>query len=403
MKINKRYAALLACAVLFVCIGLWVAKPSAKDQPPWLSFSADTDGLKGWRELVESRQPRTSEWKLRWERLPEGSNQLLVVAEPLGVGPEEWQALKSWMHAGNHLILLDSKPDGLFGFGTADIEELESSAAAADTGGRSGKSVSEKAAAPVPVEAPLLEGRSGLAALALSPVRIKPGLGDEVLVSDKQGVLASRMKVGGGSATLVLEPEWLQNGEALKASHLDLMWPLFAEERTSVLFDETHHGYGVKPGLFALYPAWLLLASIQLAAALALWLWLKGKRFGPVHVPREWTVRRGDETIRALAVWYRRSGLMEEALGHGRQRLRQLLAQRWGLGPDTSPEQAAAAARSRWSAEDARRLEQALQPLPLPSGRGKAARQEFMRRSRDNAELTAMLESGRQPGRGDRQ
>lgn len=255
----------------------------------------------------------------------------------------------------------------------------------------------------MPVEAPLLEGRSGLAALALSPVRIVPGPGDEVLVSDKQGVLASRMKVGGGSATLVLEPEWLQNGEALKASHLDLMWPLFAEERTAVLFDETHHGYGVKPGLFALYPAWLLLASIQLASALALWLWLKGKRFGPVHVPREWTVRRGDETVRALAVWYRRGGLMEDALGHGRRRLRQLLAQRWGLGPDTSPAQAAAAARSRWSAEDAQRLERALQPLPLPSGRGKAARQEFMRRSRDNAELTAMLESGRQPGGGDGQ
>lgn len=400
MKWNKRYAALLVCAALFIGIGLWVAKPAVKDQPPWLSFSADTDGLKGWRELVESGQSRTGEWKLRWERLPAGSNQLLVVAEPLGVGPEEWTALKSWVRAGNHLILLDRNPDSFFGFETAETEGPD--AAAADGEDKSGNSGSDESA-PVPVEAPLLSGRSGLTALALSPVRINPGKGDEVLVSDKQGVLASRMKVGSGSAALVLEPEWLQNGEALKASHLDLMWPLFAEERTSVLFDETHHGYGVKPGLFAIYPVWLLLVSIQLAAALALWLWLKGKRFGPVHVPREWTVRRGDETVRALAAWYHRSGLMEEALEHGRQRLRQLLAQRWGLGPDTSPAQAAAAARSRWSAEDARRLEQALQPLPLPSGRGKAARQEFMRRSRDNAELTAMLESGRQPGRGDRQ
>jgi hypothetical protein len=419
MKRYKRYAALGICAAVFIALGLWIMKPAVKDQPAWLSFSADTDGIKAWRELTATSQPQAGEWKLRWERLPQGSNHLLVAVEPQGVGPDEWEALKQWLSEGNHFILLDRDPNGLSGFRTAALESKDSAetddqeggkgSAAADKakeseGGKASAAADDaKEPAAVPVEAPLLDNRSGLTALALSPVRITPDAGDEVLVRDSKGVLASRMKIGSGSAALVLEPEWLQNGEVLKASHLDLMWPLFAEKRAAVLFDETHHGYGVKPGLFAVYPDWLLLASIQLAAALILWLWLSGKRFGPVHVPRAWTVRRGDETVRALAVWYLRSGLMEEALEHGRQRLRQLLAQRWGLDHRTTPAQAAAAARSRWSGEDAQRLEQAMQPLPLPHGRGKAARQEFMRRSRDNAELMALLEGGKQPGRGDRE
>ncbi|TXK80993.1 hypothetical protein [Paenibacillus sp. N3.4] len=198
--------------------------------------------------------------------------------------------------------------------------------------------------------------------------RIKPGDQGQVLFQDERGVLASRYLEGTGSITVVLTPNWMLNGTIDKESHFELIWPLFAKSWDAVWVDETHHGLVKKPGLLAIYPVWLVFASVQLGLALLLWLWLRGKRFGPVYTPRAWTVRRGDEGLQAVAAWYERLGYREEALAHQQQLLRQLLQQRWGLSPSASVAQAAEAARSRWPEAQAAQLARLLEEPPAAGG-----------------------------------
>jgi hypothetical protein len=196
------------------------------------------------------------------------------------------------------------------------------------------------------------------------------------------------MAMGAGHLTMVLTPEWLTNERILAHSHFELVWPLFAHPWSTVWLDETHHGYGTTPGLPAVYPAWIKLAALQLGLALLAWLWLRGKRFGPVYTPRAWTVRRGDETLLAVAGWYERLGFSREALSHQQLHLRQLLFERWGLSPSATAQQAANAARGRWPEAQAARLARLLEAPPaLPVGV-----KLFVQRTREMGEMIAYLE-----------
>ncbi|SDS32491.1 protein of unknown function [Paenibacillaceae bacterium GAS479] len=415
-KSNRVLWLLPTAAALFLLLGLLLARPQLPDEPANVSSSADTDGVKAWRELLEKRNGNVGEWRLRWEELPEtGSNRLMIAVGPNKIAPKEWEAMESWLRAGNHLLLLDDSGEEpldwmLFGGksddadseeGAAPAEEKESEAADQnETDSASGKDAPppEK-----PIEAEALVGSGSFVAEVSTSLRIQSASNDaETLIKDSEGVLASRLKLGEGSVTFVVEPRWMQNGATLRASHTEIMSALLAGSWSEIMFDEQHHGYTLKPGLFAVYPNWLLLASIMLLLAMLLWLWSSGKRFGPVRIPREWTVRRGDETARALAAWYERFGLMDDALDRQRRRLRQQLSQRWGLSPAATPEQAAAAARSRWSEQDAQRLQHALEERPIVTSGRKAARREFIARSRDTSELAALLRGSSLSGRGER-
>ncbi|WP_339279558.1 DUF4350 domain-containing protein [Paenibacillus sp. FSL W8-1187] len=413
---SKRSVWLLALfAALFLLLGLLLGRPQLRDEPPNLSFSSDTDGLKAWRELLQERHPLVGEWRQRWDELPAGSGRLLIAAEPAGVSGVEWQALHEWLKTGNSVLLLGDLPDQPFwelteGWSATPDEGEPSEATGSDEQAESDEKVSGDQEAGTDEEAPLFAvdasallgpGADEAQAEASPRIAVLDGEG-EALVTDERGTLAARQSVGSGSATLVVEPRWMQNGTALSGSHAELMAALLAGSWTEILFDEQHHGYTSAPGAFAVLPRPLLLASALLLLALLLALWSAGKRFGPTRVPREWTVRRGDETVRALAAWYERFGLMDEALERQRRRLRQQLAQRWGLPAAASPEQAAAAARSRWSEEDALRLRRALEERPLQAAGRKAARREFTARSKEASELAALLRGGAEPGRGHR-
>ncbi|QJC51056.1 DUF4350 domain-containing protein [Paenibacillus albicereus] len=414
-KGTKRSFGLLALlAALFLLLGLLLGRPQLRDESPNLSFSSDTDGLQAWRELLDERHPLVGEWRLRWDELPQGSGRLLIAAEPAGVSGVEWKALEEWLKRGNSALLLGDLPDQPFweltGSGSAAAEdgdaagEGDAAEETSDEGSASdNKAGSDHEALPSAVEAEALLGPGAYEALTDTSVRIAVLDGEgSALVADERGTLAARKSVGAGSVTLAVEPRWMQNGTALKGSHAELMGALLEGSWTEMLFDEQHHGYTSAPGAFAVLPRPLLLASALLLLALLLALWSAGKRFGPTRVPREWTTRRGDETVRALAAWYERFGLMDEALDRQRGRLRQQLAQRWGLPASASPEQAAAAARSRWSEEDALRLQRALEERPLQADGRKAARREFTARSKEASELAALLRGGADPGRGQR-
>ncbi|MDD9272201.1 DUF4350 domain-containing protein [Paenibacillus sp. GCM10023248] len=385
--LNKLHVGLALSIVVFLCLGYWLVKPKLPDQAPYLSFSTDVDGTKAWRELLGTKQHAVKEWRLSWKNLPSGASALLVVVQPSGVTKADREQLLQWVQAGHDVILFDRNPAGWASWGTVPISGAdvhEEGGAAATQGGAE----PEAELSAIRVSPDYVPGAGTLTGVVDTSYRLNPNGNAEVLLEDEHGVLASRIREGAGTITVVLAPQWLQNENVDQASHFELIWPLFAKSWDAVWIDETHHGYGTKPGLLAVYPAWLVIASVQLGLALALWLWLRGKRFGPVHTPRAWTVRRGDEGVHAVAAWYERLGARREALGHQQLFLRQLLHRRWGLRPSADASEAAEAARGRMSSAQAAQLARLLEEPPAEGGGAKA----FVQRTREMGEMIAYLE-----------
>ncbi|NOU73591.1 DUF4350 domain-containing protein [Paenibacillus sp. LMG 31458] len=406
--LNRLHVGLALSILLFLALGYWLVKPKLPDQPPYLSFSADIDGTKAWKELLSTKQKAIKEWRLNWKNLPNGEAMLLVALQPSGVTKADRDELLDWVRKGNDVVLFDRNPEGWKLWGTELAGEIGKDSTKDSTKNStknstkdSTNSTKESASVSTIRVSPDYTSAEGLLTGRVdTPYRIKPGGNGRVLFEDEHGVLASRIEEGSGSITVVLTPNWMQNGTIDQESHFELVWPLFAKSWDAVWVDETHHGFGTKPGLLAVYPAWLVLASVQLGLALLLWLWLRGKRFGPVHTPRAWTVRRGDEGVHAVAAWYERLGYQHEALAHQQLFLRQLLHQRWGLSPSASALQAAEAARGRMSEAQAAQLARLLEEPPASGGSEgpRAAKQRgvstqaFVQRTREMGEMIAYLE-----------
>src|SRR5690606_1863749 len=129
----------------------------------------------------------------------------------------------------------------------------------------------------------------------------------------------------------VNSPDWLVNQYILEEDNLDVVLGLLEEESwNGVLFDEyTHQSKG--NGVIEVYPMWLLVAGLQLILLTLLWLLYKGKRFGPIQIPREDYVRFSDERITALATWYQKGKAYQESLNNQAEYLRLILREKWGI------------------------------------------------------------------------
>src|SRR5699024_3226438 len=123
------------------------------------------------------------------------------------------------------------------------------------------------------------------------------------------------------------------NDYILDENHLELIYKLLQTEEAynTVLFDEYIHGGGNVPSTVAVYPKWMLVFAMQLIVFMLLWLLFKGKRFGPVRIPREETVRFSNEQTSALAAWYKKGKRYQDALKLQADYLKLLLQEKWGI------------------------------------------------------------------------
>jgi hypothetical protein len=168
-------------------------------------------------------------------------------------------------------------------------------------------------------------------ATMFSQVRLIPEDGDQVLLQDHLGVIAIKREVGNGQLIAVNSPDWLANQYILEEDNLDIVLGLLEEVSwNGVLFDEFSHQSKGKGGQ-DIYPMWLLVAGIQLILLTLLWLLYKGKRFGPIQIPREDYVRFSDERITALASWYQKGKAYQESLNNQADYLRLILREKWGI------------------------------------------------------------------------
>ncbi|SEP00660.1 protein of unknown function [Paenibacillus sp. OV219] len=360
---------LLVSVLLFIGIGYMLVKPETKDYQPFLSFSPDSDGIKAIVELAQERGVTTRRWELPPESLPSGSGYTLLIVQPSMLAKPELDAMRSWVEHGNDVLLAASDMEAWDSFQLKEAEQPKGLGSKPANVHMQGKVLS-------------------LEATVSTTSRLVAQRELETIYEDERGILGARKHFGEGSFTVLLEPKWLMNSMIIERGHFELVWPLLQDTRRQWLIDEYHHGYTAERGLSAVYPAWLLAAAAQLAIVLLLWLWKRAKRIGPVHTPRAWTVRRGDETLLAVAGWYERRRLRSDALAHSAQRLRQLLYERWGVLPSAPPQEAASIASTRW---DAKRAESLLRLLREPQQAQVSAR-EFAALAREYSEAIVDME-----------
>lgn len=379
------FGALAVLMLVLIALGTaGLQSRKSEDMPPYLSFSADADGLKGLYTLLSERAGKTRQWRESWRSLPQGTGHTLIAVQPGGIGTKEEQPLLDWVAKGNRLLLFSQRePAYLAGAGVRVRNPLLAvegqGASVRITLGQGGEGGSEGRA-----QAPAARYR-----LSKSPQQA------QVLLADGPGIVAASYEHGTGSITVVVAPEWLRNDRIMLEEHFELIWPILRQETEgrTVWFDEYHHGYTAKRGLTRVFPAWLLAMFAQAALCALLWLWLRGKRFGPVQTPREWVVRRGDETLTALAGWYRRRSLHREAIVQQGEYLRQLLQERWGIRTAASPEEASAIARLYGGDQMADRLETVLERIEYvrQSSRGYSSK-EFVKDSMAVARVVEAVE-----------
>ncbi len=369
---NKHVIGLAVCVMLFVGLGLIVVRPQPERLAPYVSFSADVDGTKGVIELLKEKQAPIKTWKRSWSELPASTGQTLLIVEPAAPLDGEWAKLLEWVERGNELLLFSRNLGAGDGFRTERSDALSGTVTVMR---QEGEAVVER----------------------MAEVGIKQRItledGDIELLRDPSGVIGVKRPHGEGTIVAAVAPEWLKNENVLKHDHFELVWPWLVGDgnRTVLWVDEYHHGYEETPGFLAVYPAWLVSVCAGLAVSLLLWLWQRGKRFGPAYTPRAWTVRRGDETLRAVAAWYERRRFKSEALAHQARALRRLLLARWGLPLEAAPEEAERLAKDRLSEAQAVKLERLLRHAQALE-RGAGADGDFVERTREYGEMIALLE-----------
>ncbi|MCM3112485.1 DUF4350 domain-containing protein [Lederbergia lenta] len=306
---NKRmWIWLSLLLIVFMFSSYFIIEKQPKEYPMFASDSPSPTGVKAFYTYLKNNNDAVKRWSVSPEKLPSNTGkQVLVMIEPYFIPDSvEIEAYEAFMQAGNTILLFHENPKGMFDL-SVELKEADLTIVK-DRKGK-GHRVEET-----------------------TPVRLQPTDQDEVLLSDEAGTMAFKRSVGDGQLIVSNSPVWLTNGKILKEDHLPLILSLINEADANIfLFDEYIHGGKNAKNVLTLYPRWFLLLMLQGVIVTILWLWYRGKRFGPIFIPREETVRYSDEGVRALAAWYIRGRRYHDSLVIQADYVKLLLQERWRI------------------------------------------------------------------------
>ncbi|WP_416147258.1 DUF4350 domain-containing protein [Salipaludibacillus sp. HK11] len=275
--------------VLLIFIGISYVNVSQQPQeyPPYLSESPSPTGVKAIYTYLADEYASVSEWTHEPSFLAKNDEQqLLIMVEPQYVPPErEMVEYREFVEAGNTILLFSESSVEMFGVTREEQFFFENEEGT--------------------IQSEVGEEYTGMIS---SAIRFQPENEEDVLLSDDLGAKAVKRSLGEGEIIIANSPQWLTNGVILDNDHAALVLSLIDEgwQGQEILFDNYIHG-GEPPTVATLYPQWFLIIILQGGLLTLVWLWFKGKRFGPIVVPREESVRFSDEGIKALAAWYLRA------------------------------------------------------------------------------------------------
>ncbi|WP_010281891.1 DUF4350 domain-containing protein [Bacillus timonensis] len=375
MQNRKVWATLIGLIALLLFLTYFIESFNPKAYPHYVSNSPAPTGVKAiYTYLNEEHDVK------RWSHSPHllskhDSNQVLIMVEPYFTPEtEEMAGYLDFMKAGNKVILFKTNPRGMFDIRTlpADID-------------------------PFLDEAITIKNRDGKEYVAFLQAtnRIIPGKKDKVLLEDEEGVIATSRKIGDGELITAISPEWMLNGNLLNYEHIPLVISLIGDtDTTTYYFDEYVHGPQNASSITSLYPAWFLVLLLQGGIIILLWLWYKGKRFGPIFSPREEYVRFSDEGIRALSAWYLRGHYYHESLNIQADYVKQLIQEKWGIPTHRNWSDISSKHVQRWTGKNESEIHRFLRDLSKNLENEKISKYDYLQWSKNIDELRKEVEKG---------
>lgn len=300
--------------ILFFGLGTLLIPNKQTEYPDFISQSPSPSGVKAFYTFIKNQQKQVQVWERPVGQLPKASQQFMLLIEPDRMfNEEEQEKWIEWMERGNDLWLIAQYPEGFFDAKTNKVESPNKS----------------------PINR-IRTNEGSYKALVETSLRLVPKAGDETILEDASGPIAITRSYGKGELTVLLTPEWFQNENILKNDHLPLILPLLERVNPEVVwFNDYIHGFKSQLAIIEAYPEWFILIFAQVALFVLLWIWSKGRRFGPVETPREWVVRFGDERIKAQAVWYQKGQFYQETLQQQLEYLRLIIQDKWGISANS--------------------------------------------------------------------
>ncbi|MEH7098119.1 DUF4350 domain-containing protein [Neobacillus vireti] len=361
--------------LLFIGVSYLSFTPKPKIYPNYVTASPSPTGVKALYTYLEKEKDVKS-WNHSPALLPNGDqNQMLIMVEP-AFTPEKklMQAYVDYMKAGNTILLFQTNPKGMF---TIDADFIE-------------KDPSQN------VLSTMVKDQNGKLKKAevKSDVRIRPVKSDELLLSDQAGPIAVKRTIGKGHLIVAITPEWLTNSKLLKKDHLLLSFKLLNEGNpNTLLFDEYTHVGENEPSLLTVYPIWFLVFLFQGILFIVLWLWYKGKRFGPLLSEREEWVRFSDEGIQAIAAWYVKGRRYHDSLQIQADYVKLLLQERWNIPYSKEWQELTPYVERKWLKISIPEMKAFLNGLAAILNQEKINKQEYLLWSRKLEELRNEVES----------
>ena len=364
-----------ALLLLFLAVSYFSISPKQTFYPAYVSTSPSPTGVKALYTYLKQEKD-VKRWNHSPDLLPKhDKEQMLLMVEPAFIPEEDlMQSYLDYMKAGHTILLFQQNPKGMFDLNTEPIN------AKRESNGQSNV-ISDQNHTAYHAEIP-------------SPIRLQPVKKDEILLHDQEGTIALKRSYGKGQLIVAITPDWLTNDKLLKKDHLPLVFHLLNEENTgSLLFDEYIHGGENASTFLTVYPRWFLSFILQGLLLLALWLWYKGKRFGPIFHPREDSVRFSDEGIQALAAWYQRGKRYQDSLKIQADYVKLLLQERWQVPYSKEWHDLSSNLERRWVQIPAREIQPFLNGLIAILEKEDMNKQEYLLWSRKLEELRKEVEA----------
>lgn len=365
----RTWIGLAILLTLFLVFSYLSTSPKPQVYPNFVAESPAPKGVKAFYTYLEKKDIGKI-WRHSPDLLSATSDkQMLVMVEPsFSLEKEEMMAYINFMKAGNTILLLQNNPKGMFDLKT-NVTDVTGTLKVFTQDGISYHSQIN------------------------STIRLQSKKDDEVLLNDEAGPIAVKQSFGKGQLIVAISPEWMTNEGLLKKDHLALLLYLVKEEKSdSILFDEYIHGGENAPSVWNVYPMWFLLLVIQGILLIILWLWSKGKRFGPIFVPREEFVRFSDEGVKALAAWYLRGKRYHDSLMIQADYVKLLLQERWQIPYNREWKDLSSYLERKWTRLPASEIDSILLGLVHILDKEKITKQEYLLWSKKLEELRSEVE-----------
>ncbi|WP_066062544.1 DUF4350 domain-containing protein [Neobacillus soli] len=361
---------------LFIVISFSLLSQKPKAYPNYVSDSPSPTGVKAFYTYLNKVKDVN-----RWDHSPNlfqksHEKKLLVMVEPAFIpDKKEMDAYIDFMKDGNTILLFKDNPKGMFDLNTGPFEETPSFT-------KDELKVYD-------------QNHKAFMAEISSPIRLIPNKQDQILFKDDAGLIALKRTFGNGQLIVTITPEWIINSQLLDEDHLPLILKLINESKASeILFDEYVHDGQNAAAITTLYPKWFLLLLLQGILLVILWLWYKGKRFGPIIVPRDETVRFSDEGIRALTAWYLRGKRYHDSLLIQADYAKLLLQERWQIPYSRDWKDLASYLERKWLGIPRGDIRPFLNGLSTIMEKEKISKQEYLLWSRKLDQLRKEVEEG---------